>query len=127
MKIGELATRSGLSVHTLRYYEQIGLLPRAHRNPSRHRDYDPDILVWIEFLGRLKTTNMPIREMLRYAQLREQGPSTAVERCTLLVDHRDQVRATIATLNACLAVLDVKIAGYAGSTKQVERKDGKSL
>lgn len=77
MKIGELAKRAGLSAHTLRYYERIGLLPRADRDASGQRDYDASILVWIGFLERLKTTGMPIREMLRYAALREQGPKPA--------------------------------------------------
>ena len=56
MKIGELARRCGVSEHTLRYYERIGLLPRPPRAASGHREYDPAVLVWIEFLGRLKTT-----------------------------------------------------------------------
>ncbi len=83
MKIGTLARRSGLSAHTLRYYERIGLLPYADRDGSGQRDYDASILNWIEFLGRLKAANMPIREMLRYAEL-----------------------------DACLRVLDRKIAFY---------------
>lgn len=65
MKICELAKRSGLSAHTIRYYERIGLLPYADRDRSSRRDYDASILVWIAFIGRLKTTGMPIREMLR--------------------------------------------------------------
>lgn len=56
MKIGELAKRSGLSAHTIRYYERIGLLPYADRDQSSQRDYDASILIWIAFLGRLKTT-----------------------------------------------------------------------
>ena len=74
MKIGELAKRSGLSAHTIRYYERIGLLPYAHRDHSSHRDYDESILTWIEFVDRLRETGMPIREMLRYAALRERAP-----------------------------------------------------
>jgi DNA-binding transcriptional MerR regulator len=70
MKIGELAKRSGLSPHTIRYYERIGLLPYAVRKSSQ-RDHDASILVRIEFLDRLKTTGMPIREMLHYAALRK--------------------------------------------------------
>ena len=54
MKIGDLARRSGLSVHTIRYYERIGLLPRADRDASGHRDYDAAILTWIGFLDRIK-------------------------------------------------------------------------
>ena len=125
MRIGELAQRSGLSAHTLRYYERIGLLPRAHRNSSRQRDYDPTILTWIEFLRRLKTTGMPLREMLRYARLREMGPKTESERSRLLETHRDQVRSHLAELQSCLASLDFKISTYALSTKQKKVKDDK--
>ena len=112
MKIGDLAKRSGLTAHTIRYYERIGLLPYADRNQSRHRDYDASILTWIEFLGRLKTTGMPIRDMLRYAALREKGTGTEAERRALLERHRERVRAQVDELNACLLVLDTKIDGY---------------
>lgn len=88
MKIGELAKQSGLSAHTIRYYERIGLLPFADRDQSGQRDYDASILVWIEFLGRLKATGMPIQNMLRYAALRDLGGSTEKERHDLLVTHR---------------------------------------
>lgn len=125
MKIGELAQRSGLSAHTLRYYERIGLLPRVHRNSSRQRDYDLTILTWIEFLRRLKTTGMPLREMLRYARLREMGPKTKSERRRLLETHREQVRSNLAELQSCLASLDFKIATYALSIKQKKVKDDK--
>ncbi len=126
MRIGELVQRCGLSAHTLRYYERIGLLPRAHRNTSRQRDYDPAILTWIEFLNRLKTMDMPIKDMLRYAKLREKGPSTEPDRSKLLQEHRELVRARLADLQNCLAVLDGKIAGYAPSTKQMKEKNDKS-
>lgn len=123
MKIGELARRTGLSAHTIRYYERIGLLPYADRDRSHQRDYDASILVWIDFLGRLKTTGMPIREMLRYAALREQGDGTAADRRRLLEDHRVRVRAHVADLQACLLVLDAKIAGYAGDNERMESAD----
>jgi DNA-binding transcriptional MerR regulator len=123
MKIGELARRSGLSAHTIRYYERIGLLPYADRDRSRQRDYDASILTWIDFLGRLKTTGMPIRDMLRYAALRENGSGTEAERRMLLERHREQVRARVAELEACLLVLDTKIAGYADIEKRIEDHD----
>lgn len=123
MKIGELAKRSGLSAHAIRYYERIGLLPHADRNQSGQRDYDASILIWIEFLDRLKTTGMPIREMLRYAALRERGVGTEADRCALLEQHRERVRAHVAELQACLLVLDTKIAGYAGKKQRIENYD----
>ncbi|CCD99823.1 MerR family transcriptional regulator [Bradyrhizobium sp. STM 3809] len=115
MKIGELARQSGLTAHTIRYYERIGLLPRAGRDRQRQRDYDASILTWIEFLGRLKATGMPIRDMLRYAELRAGGPATEPDRRRLLERHREAVRSQVATLQDCLLVLDGKIAGYAGN------------
>ncbi len=123
MKIGELAKRSGLSAHTLRYYERIGLLPGVDRDASGQRDYDASILIWIEFLGRLKTTGMPIRQMLRYAALRDQGPQTGPERRVLLEAHREEVRARVAELQACLLVLDTKIDTYVESETRTQDDD----
>ncbi|PKR88706.1 MerR family transcriptional regulator [Pleomorphomonas diazotrophica] len=118
MKIGELARRSGLSTYTIRYYERIGLLPQADRDRSGQRNYDASILTWMEFLDRLKATGMPIREMLLYAALRERGAGTERERSAVLERHRERVRAHVAELQACLLVLDTKIAGYAGTTQR---------
>jgi DNA-binding transcriptional MerR regulator len=118
MKIGDLAKRSGLSAHTLRYYERIGLLPYADRDRSGQRNYDAAILTWIEFLARLKTTGMPLADMRRYAALRQQGDGTGPARQQLLEQHREQVRAHVAELTACLLVLDTKIAGYAAAEPQ---------
>ncbi|MGC2776001.1 MAG: MerR family transcriptional regulator [Bradyrhizobium sp.] len=123
MKIGELARQSGLTPHTIRYYERIGLLPRADRDHARQRDYDASILTWIEFLGRLKATGMPIRDMLRYAELRTRGAASEPERRQLLERHREAVRARVATLQDCLLVLDGKIAGYAGSSERTNDDD----
>jgi DNA-binding transcriptional MerR regulator len=123
MKIGELAKRSGLSAHTIRYYERIGLLPYADRDQSGQRDYDASILIWMTFLDRLKTVGMPIREMLHYAALRERGVVTEAERCALLERHRERVRAHVADLQACLLVLDTKIAGYSGTKKRKKDHD----
>jgi DNA-binding transcriptional MerR regulator len=120
MKIGNLARKSGLSTHTLRYYERIGLLPYADRDRSGQRDYDASILNWIEFLGRLKSTDMPIRNMLRYAELAERGDETFTERRELLESHRGQVKERVAELNACLRVLDTKIASY----REAEKRTG---
>lgn len=121
MKIGELARRSGLSAHTIRYYERIGLLPYAGRDRSGQRDYDASILAWIEFLGHLKMTGMPIRNMLEYARLRDLGEETGPERQKMLEQHRAVVQAHVTKLQSCLSVLDIKIAGYADAEKRIRK------
>lgn len=126
MKIGELARRSGLSAHTLRYYERIGLLPYADRNASGQRDYDAAILDRIGFLHRLKTTGMPIREMLQYAALMVGGEATLPDRRRLLEQHRKRVRAHVDEMQACLLVLDAKIAGYGDAEARTKNNDANS-
>lgn len=119
MKIGELARRTGLSVHTIRYYERIGLLPYADRDGSKHRDYGPDSLVWVEFLWHLKATGMPVRDMVHYARLRSSGEGTEAERRVMLEQHREKVRTRLIELGDCLSVLDSKINGYAETEKRI--------
>lgn len=112
MKIAELAHRTGLTAHTIRYYERIGLMPHADRDGAGHRDYGADALVWITFIGHMKSAGMPIQEMLHYARLRQQGAETGPQRADILRRRRDLVADQIATLQATLSVLDDKIAGY---------------
>ena len=123
MKISELAKRTGLSAHTIRYYERIGLLPFADRDAGGQRDYDETVLIWIGFLKRLKTTGMPIREMLQYAELRAQGDQTGPERRALLEQHRERVRAHLAELEDSLLVLDTKIDTYVEAEKRTQNHD----
>ena len=126
MRIGELAERTGLSAYTIRYYERIGLLPFAYRDAGGRRVYDDTILVWIEFLGRLKTTGMPIREMLQYGKLRAEGDHTGPQRRRILETHREKVRAHLADLEAWLPVLDTKIDTYVDAEKRTRSDDNKS-
>lgn len=120
MKIGDIAKQAGLSVHTLRYYERIGLLPYALRDSAGQRCYDSNILSWLAFLQRLKTTGMPIRDMLHYANLRNGGEATLCERRHLLLEHRRRVQAHILELQFSLQVLDTKIAGYTDTNAHKE-------
>lgn len=125
MKIGELAQRSGLSVDTLRYYERIGLLPRPPRDGGGQRRYDAAMLGWIEFIGRLKATGMPLAEMCQYAALRAAGPDTQGARQALLAAHREKVRAQVALLQGSLAVLDAKIELYGAAVQATAPEEDK--
>ncbi|MFB4276959.1 MULTISPECIES: MerR family transcriptional regulator [unclassified Nonomuraea] len=114
MTIQEAAQRSGLSAHTLRYYERIGLIHSVGRNSSGHRDYAESDLRWLDFLTKLRTTGMPIADMCRYAELRRKGEETSDERREMLELHRERVRSRIAELTQDLKVLDTKIDSYRG-------------
>lgn len=112
MNISEFAKRCGLSQHTLRYYEKIGLLPEIARNGSNHRNYSERDIAWMEFIKRLKETNMPLADIQRYAVLREQGESTEPERRQLLAAHAEKLESTIRNDMEHLKKLGEKIALY---------------
>lgn len=106
------ARACGLTAHTLRWYERIGLLDRVPRGADGRRRFGDRELDWLTFLVRLRSTGMPVAEMKRYADLVRLGDSTAAERAALLVAHRERVRARIAEQQEHLAVLDRKIDTY---------------
>ncbi len=112
LSIGELAAQSGLTTHTLRYYEQAGVLLPAARAPNGHRRYRADDLAWLAFVMRLKDTGMPLAEIRRYAQLRAKGASTTAARLAVLEAHRERLAARMQTLAHSQAALEDKIGHY---------------
>lgn len=113
LTIKEVAALTGLSGHTLRYYERVGLLGPIGRTQNGHRRYSEQDIAWIEFLDRLRSTGMPIRKMQRFAELRRGGEATVPERRTLLEGHRSEVRERVAKLERDLAAIDEKVELYA--------------
>lgn len=110
MTIAELAAKSGLSAHTLRYYERAGLVPMVGRDPSSgHRRYGPGHVGWIAFLRNLRAAGMPVREMRAYVRLVAKGDATWPERRAILKRHRAVVDDTIRTLQAHRRLLDQKL------------------
>ncbi|MFM0733810.1 MerR family transcriptional regulator [Paraburkholderia sediminicola] len=118
LTIGEVAGTIGVSTHTLRYYEQAGLIRAVGRTQAGHRLYSPTDLDWLQFLMRLKATGMPIAGMQAFAALRAEGQPTMGERRDMLVAHRDTVLARIAELQSNLGAIIDKIAYYETAGEQ---------
>jgi len=110
--ISEVSATSGLSAHTLRWYERIGLLDRVDRSHAGQRRYSDADLARLAFLTKLRLTGMPVADMVRYIELVRDGDATRAERRQLLVEHREEVRQRLADLHATLAVIDRKIDMY---------------
>jgi DNA-binding transcriptional MerR regulator len=117
--ISEVAACTGLSAHTLRWYERIGLMPHVDRSHTGQRRFTNKDLDWLALVGKLRLTGMPVAAMVRYAELVRAGEHTVDERRELLEATRRDVRHRIAELRDTLAVLDYKIDTYsAKSTKE---------
>lgn len=110
--IRTMAARCGMTTHTLRYYERVGLIQPVGRAQNGHRRYSDADEAWLKFLHCMRATNMPIREMQRYARLREDGASSALERRKILEEHRATVAEQIAALEKAHALLSHKITNY---------------
>jgi DNA-binding transcriptional MerR regulator len=107
----EAADKCGLTQHTLRWYERIGLLDRVARTADGRRRFSDADLDWLLLLSKLRATGMPVRDMLRYAEL-VRSRAGEQERRALLERHRDRVRQALLDQEACLKLLDYKIAAY---------------
>src|SRR5215470_2330059 len=111
MTVSEAAEKAGLTGHTLRYYERVGLVWSIGRDGAGHRRYTPSQVEWLILLTKLRATGLPIAGMLRYAELVRSGGGEQ-ERLDLLRTHRAHVQARLAELTADLALIDYKIAIY---------------
>ncbi|MBH5133515.1 MerR family transcriptional regulator [Streptomyces salinarius] len=121
--ISEVVVFTGLTAHTLRWYERIGLMSHIDRSHTGQRRYSNRDLDWLDFVGKLRLTGMPVADMVRYAELVREGESTYLDRRELLESTRRDVLTRIAELQDTLAVLDRKISFYgdAGRTREGER------
>ncbi|MFB7515286.1 MerR family transcriptional regulator [Streptomyces sp. NPDC056144] len=110
--ISEVAALTGLTAHTLRWYERIGLMPHVDRSHTGQRRFTERDLNWLAFVGKLRLTGMPVADMVRYAEMVRAGDHTRDERRELLESTRRDVLARISELQDTLAVLDIKISLY---------------
>lgn len=114
--IADMAERAGVSAHTLRYYERIGLL-RVGRDNAGHRLYDAAAIRRVVFLTRMRLSGMAISDLQTYIQLVEKGDITIPDRLDMLLEHRDTLRGQIRQLQLALATTEFKIATYGGETQ----------
>ena len=112
LTIQEVSKATGLSAHTLRYYERIGLIHPIEREENTRRLYTEDDVGWIDFLLKLRATGMSIKQMQRYAELQRQGDATLPERVEMLKSLQRQVEAHMSELNENLKLICYKIELY---------------
>lgn len=112
LTVAEMSNATGVSPHTLRYYERVDLIRTVARNSGNQCRYSAADVKWVEFLLRLRETGMPIAQMRDYAALRERGIATAESRLHLLQVHQEELRQQISRLRAHEKALPEKITTY---------------
>ena len=74
LAIGALAERTGCSVPTIRYYEEIGLIPAARRRASGHRVYDAKSEELLTFIRRCRDFGFPVEQVRELVALSNSDP-----------------------------------------------------
>jgi DNA-binding transcriptional MerR regulator len=112
LTVAEVSTLTGLSEHTLRYYERAELVGPVPRRPNGQRRYGRHELGGIDFVTKMRRTGMPIRTIRDYVALARRGPSTEPERQRMLLEHRENVRRQLAEIQQALELIEYKIDLY---------------
>jgi DNA-binding transcriptional MerR regulator len=110
--IADVATRTGLTAHTLRYYERAGLVQAPRRDATGRRRYTDADIGWLTFLTRLRSTGMPIRLVREYVELCWAGDGNEPDRLVLLEAHREAVQKRLDQATRDLEHIDYKIDLY---------------
>ncbi|HZR24293.1 MAG TPA: heavy metal-responsive transcriptional regulator [Vicinamibacterales bacterium] len=117
MTIGTFATRAGVTPHTVRYYERIGLLPTPMRAANGYRVYPEALLNRIALVRHAQQFGFPLRDLIQFLAVRERGGKpchdvrAAAQRMLEQVDRDiDRLRTKRAHMRRTLAVWDRQLA-----------------
>lgn len=120
MNVKQMSKLTGLSSHTLRYYEKIGLLLDIKRDANGFRHFSKNDLEWIEFLKKAKSTRMSLADIKSFALLRKKGDSSIGERITILEKHRKKLQSELSELQIFLATVEFKIKLYKEMAQKIK-------
>ena len=125
--IQDVSNKTGLSTHTLRYYEKEGLMSGVERSQGGFRQYTEEDLERLGLIRCLKNTGMSIQEIARFVQLTHEGDHTLEERVELLREHRERVLERMAEMQQHLDKVTWKLNFFTEKLKayQAEQKKDK--
>lgn len=114
MNITKVAEQFDLTSATLRYYEQVGLIPPVHRKENGVRDYTEEDIKWVEFIKCMRSAGLTIEALIEYTSLFMKGDHTLEDRKKILIDERTKLAAKQREIEETIRRLDLKIDDYDG-------------
>jgi MerR family copper efflux transcriptional regulator len=100
MNIGEVAGRSGVPAKTIRYYEQVGLIPPARRSESGYRNYDERDLATLRFVQRARSLGFSVKDVGALLALWHDSARASAEVKSLAGNHVAEIDRKIAELKS---------------------------
>ncbi|RDI35197.1 DNA-binding transcriptional MerR regulator [Lentzea flaviverrucosa] len=123
LSIGQVAERTGLSVHALRFYEKEGILAReVHRGPGGRRVYTQQDVDWLRMCIMLRMSGMPVPEIRRYTDLVRQGDGNESQRLGILKEHQERVQQQMVQLQECMDLITYKVGKYQDYVNSIAAK-----
>ena len=117
MKISQAAEASGCHLETIRYYERIGLLPRADRTASGYRTYDGTDIERLRFIARGRDLGFSLDEIRSLLQLANDDDLSCAQVDQVARMHLADIRARIADLSRMASELERVITGCGGGRR----------
>ena len=124
--IQEVCNKTGLTAHTLRYYEKEGLLTDVGRSAGGFRQYTDEDLEWLGLICCLKNTGMPLQEIARFVRLAHEGDYTLRERVELLKEHREKLAERMAEMQRYMDKITWKVNYFSGKLEEYEESLAKA-
>ncbi|WP_058303581.1 MerR family transcriptional regulator [Gorillibacterium timonense] len=125
--IKEAAEQSGLTVHTLRYYEQEGLMPAVARDERGNRMFEAGDMEWLHFICCLRDTGMPVAQVKHFAELAFLGDHTMRERLQILQEHKQLTEKKMEEMDGFLQKITHKTEWYERLVRETEAAAVKKL
>ena len=110
--IGQVSKKTGLSVHTLRYYEKEGLLPFVSKSGSGLRVYSDNDLGWLHMIECLKATGMPLKGIKQYIDWYIEGDSSLAKRLEMFKKQQEKLREQEGLIKKNMQMIQYKINLY---------------
>ena len=117
MKIGAAATASGCHIETIRYYERIGLLPRAARTEGGYRDYTDDEVRRLRFITRGRELGFGLDEIRSLLALSDDATMSCAQVDEVARHHLEEIKARVRELNRMAKELERTIHGCSGGKR----------
>ena len=121
--IQDVSEKTGLTAHTLRYYEKEGLLTGVERSRGGFRQYSDEDLERLGLICCLKNTGMSLQEIARFVALTNEGEQTLRERVEMLREHRESVIARMDEMQRYLDKVTWKLNFFSGKQKEWEARE----
>lgn len=119
--IKDVSKKTGITSHTLRFYEKKGVLPYAERNENGIRLYDQSSIDWIETILALRSTGIPLAEIKEYVELHKNGDQTLQQRKEIMTEHKLRVEKQMLQLIKTLEKINYKMALYDMQLEEMEK------